>query len=115
MDLASQPKSYSGYMGRHILHAILGDDVPSAWFGATLLARCLQEPQAKEWLLSLKLPMDGDEQIALFSILCNRLVNLKPQRLAILLLLASWSHGSPNGNLFLETSKFLKYSICHQN
>ena len=98
MDLKGEPKSYAAYMGRHILHALLADDESSSWFASTLLARCLQEPQAKEWLLSLKLPLARDDQIdeiGLFSLLCSRLVTVKHQRLAILLLLASWSHGSP--------------------
>ena len=99
MDLKGEPKSYSAYMGRHILHALLAEDETSSWFASTLLARCLQEPQTKEWLLAMKLPIarenDNVEEIALFSLLCTRLVNVKSQRLAILLLLASWSHGSP--------------------
>ena len=98
MDLKGEPKSYSAYMGRHILHALLAEDEASSWFASTLLARCLQEPQTKEMLLGLKLPLaQGDEiaEIGLFSLLCSRLVTVKPQRLGTLLLLASWSHGSP--------------------
>ena len=40
MDLKGEPKSYSAYMGRHILHALLAEDEASSWFASTLLARC---------------------------------------------------------------------------
>ena len=43
-----QPKTYGGLIGRHVLIALLTSDVKSCWFGSTLLARCLQEPQTKE-------------------------------------------------------------------
>lgn len=97
----AQPKTYGGLMGRHVLIAMLTSDIKSCWFSSTLLARCLQEPQTKEWLLTVKLPFNDEQNgaavprcINLFSILTSRLTQ-KQFRLSVLLLLASWSHGSP--------------------
>ena len=92
-------KSYGNLIGRHTLIAMLTNDVRSCWFGSTLLARCLQEPQTKEWLLTVKLPFSDESstsqvELDLFSILLARLAQ-KQFRLSVLLLLASWSHGSP--------------------
>ena len=81
MNETSQPKTYAGMIGRHLLIAMLAHDAKSCWFGSTLLARCLQEPQTKEWLLTVKLPFseenntgsDVNRSLDLFSILAARL------------------------------------------
>ncbi len=96
---ASQSKTFGSLMGRHILVALMGGDASCCWFSATILARCLADPSVKEWLLTVKLPyQDSDgavkRSVTLFTILTSRILQ-KPARLAILLLLASWSHGSP--------------------
>ena len=95
----SQSKTFGSLMGRHILVALMGGDASCCWFSATILARCLADPSVKEWLLTVKLPyQDSDgavkRSVTLFTILTSRILQ-KPARLAILLLLASWSHGSP--------------------
>ncbi|CAG5111689.1 Oidioi.mRNA.OKI2018_I69.chr2.g5968.t2.cds [Oikopleura dioica] len=95
----TQPKTFGSLMGRHILVALMGGDASCCWFSATILARCLTDPSVKEWLLTVKLPyQDSDgsvkRSVTLFTILTSRILQ-RPVRLAILLLLASWSHGSP--------------------
>ena len=100
VNIDLEPKSYSSYVGRHLLNALLSNEYDSIWFASTLLGRCLEEPQAKDLLLTLKLPTHDENEnpdgIPLFSVLCSRLVLVKEQRLPIMLLLASWSHGSPS-------------------